>query len=175
MSATNKQPPQQGFAWRDEWQDRLERLLRQRGLSSASDYASLHPTTSFVALAKELGPGDVAAIQLEWMCLDEAKQSNSVERCARDFLTRILHEFIPGWPRSDDPSIRKRLASGLAAWSSMIGTRLPGYSDATMEMALAALDDSHVPVGWLPTSPDDPVLLDMFARHWNAPQPGKPD
>ena len=165
MSDATKYPPQQGYAWRGQWEQRLRSILSERGFSSVMEFATAHPIRSFVQLADELGSGDVAAVQIEWSYLDEAKRAGSVEDCARDLLVRVLHEFLHGWPRADDLQGRDKLANGLAAWSSRISSHLREYGGQAKRMAFALLNE-RAPEGWLPASATDPVLIEMFRKHW---------
>jgi hypothetical protein len=163
-----KQPPQQGHAWRGDWQGRLTSLLRDRGYSSAREFAATAPTKSFVDLANDLGPGDVAAIQLQWRALDEAKEANEVELAARDLLVRNFHAMLPtGW--SSDAKERRRLAGAIAAWASSVGSHLTEYKPRLAEMARAMVSEGAFPIGWLPIDADDPILVEFFKHHWVEP------
>lgn len=166
MSDSTTFPIQQGFAWRGDWKQRLQALLAARGFASVEEFAAAQPCKNFVDLANELGTGDVVAVQLEWIYLDDAERRGAVEQCARDFLVRVLHEYTRGWPRSDDLQARSRLASSLASWSASISSHLPQYKEFTMPMGLALLDE-QLPEGWLPKDASDPVLIGVFRKYWS--------
>lgn len=103
VTESPKYPPQQGFAWREGWEARLKALLEARGFESVTSFVASAPARSLVSLADELGTGDVAAIQLQWTLLEEAKASDSVEACARDLLVRLMHQHMPaGWTAKKD-------------------------------------------------------------------------
>ena len=81
-------PPQQGFAWRGDWQARLYALIQERGFSSVTAYADSQPGATLLELADVLGSGNVAAVQIEWRLVAEAAASGTMERCARSLLAR---------------------------------------------------------------------------------------
>ncbi len=162
-------------AWQGDWQARLTERLQGLGFASATDYAAQRAAVSLLVLADELSGGhdDIAAEQIRRRLLAEASQLGTVERCARDLLVRSLHEKLPeGWHKDwgvDVPGDRTtpiaRRASALGGWTSSISVHLPEYDDVLMRIALA-LRDSPTPAGWLPSSADDPVLLEIFREHW---------
>jgi hypothetical protein len=175
MTNPTKFPPQRGHAWRDDWQQRLTDLINARGFTSASQFAATRPTASLVELANDLGPGDVAAVQLQWRLLDEAATSHNVAACARDLLVRSLHMDLPeGWRKDwpfdpkDTKSPLARRASALARWESSIATRLTKYRDVVTHIG-TALCEEQFPVGWLPANADDPILVEFFKHHWVEP------
>lgn len=165
-------------AWQGDWHARLTDRLRGRGFTSATDYVADRATVSLLVLADELSEGhdDVAAEQIRRRLIAEARQGGNIERCARDLLVRSLHEKLPeGWHADwgvDVPGDRTtpiaRRAIALGGWTSSISVHLPEYDDVLMGIALT-LRDSSPPAGWLPSSADDPVLLEIFREHWREP------
>lgn len=154
--------PGPGQAWRDDWALRIEQLLRKHGHSSVTAFIQAHPRRSLVELATRVGGEDVAAVQLEWAYLDEARAAGTIEACARDLLVRVLHEHFPdGWQPDDDQ--RHQLA--FSGWSAPLKTRGGARAD-TLAM-WEALYDSAAP-GWLPMDGADPLLVDIFRRYWRA-------
>ena len=161
--------PGSADAWHGDWKQRLYELVAQRGLTSAAAYAATHPTLTFVALAEELAPGRIAAVQIEWSLLEEAKAAGTMANCARDFFVRWLHQYLEhGWLTETEDD-QRRVASAVAGWSSSIRSHLPEYKPtlATMRQALSA--ESPFPVDWLPTDANDPILVEFFKRHWVEP------
>jgi hypothetical protein len=171
MTISTRHPAQQGFAWRGDWQQRLKELLLARGFASVEAYAATSPTKSFIELAEDLGPGDVAAVQLEWTYLDDAKRAGTVERCARDLLVRQLHAKLPdGWTtaRDSDAAVMPRVRA-TSAWSSSISSHLPEYKPLVRAIGDTMIRDDPFPIGWLPSSADDPILVEFFKHHWVEP------
>jgi hypothetical protein len=167
-----KYPPQQGWAWREGWQERLYSLIRERGFASVTEYADSRPSATLLELADNLGSGEVAAIQVRWRLVAEAEANGTIERCAQCLLVRTLHDELPeGWQREwkdipGDPStpfFRK-----VGAFSDVVVALPDQYADAMRRIRLA-FDAADIPEGWLPESPDDPVIAEMFRRHWSIP------
>jgi len=141
------------------------------------DFVASRPRVSLIDLAKSLSVSveiesgvcadDIAAVQMLWLLLDQAKATGTVVRIARDLLVRKLNEYTTGWPDPSDLHARKRLGSCLANWSSSISSYLPEYSDITMHIGRVLLGEP-MPVGWLPVDASDPVLIDLFHRHWHS-------
>jgi len=171
MTDSTKFPPQQGFAWRGDWKQRLHELLAARGFSSVRSFALSSPTKSFVELAKELGPGDVAAVQLQWSALDEAKAAGEMERMARDLLVRSLHSLLPGgWDTSriDDAAVMPRVHA-ISAWSSAISSHFSEYKTLVRSMSQTIMEQDPFPAGWLPVDVNDAILVEFFKRNWVEP------
>lgn len=160
--------PQRGHAWRGDWQQRIKELLARRSCSTVTEFFDRFPTRSSVELADELGPGDVAGVQLEWLAIDEATATNQVERLARDQFVRALHKTLPeGWV--SPATGRRQLAAVLGAWTSSIASRLRDYGPGLMAMGKVMIEENPFPEGWLPSSPDDPLLVAFFETHWTQP------
>lgn len=158
-------------AWQGDWQVRLKARLAARGFSTTEEFISTQPVKSLVTLADELGPDDVAAVQLEWSYLDDAKLRGTIEHCARDLLVRQLHEKLPGgWTttRIDMAAVWPRV-NAMSAWASSISSRLPEYNEVVSAFSRRVQDENAFPVGWLPANADDPVLMDAFRRYWQNP------
>jgi hypothetical protein len=164
-------PSQQGFAWRGDWKRRLQTLLSSRGFTSASEFAATRPTKSFVELAEDLGPGDVAAVQLQWSILEEAKTAGNMEPAARGLLVRCLHDLLPaGWDisRVDDAAVMPRVQA-ISAWSSSISSHVPEYTGLLRAIGRTIMESDPFPTGWLPADANDPLLVEFFQRHWVEP------
>lgn len=145
------------------------------GFTSLAKYAADRPRASLVALAVELtGPirndeqaGLAPIDQLISILLEQARDDGTISWTARDLLVRALHQKLPdGWPWSTDLPARQQLGSCLMAWASTIGAHLPEYRRCALDTALALLSDP-VPAGWLPSDPDDRLLVALFREHWD--------
>jgi len=164
-------------AWEPQWESRIAERVSALGFSSLLNFVASKPNASLIDLAKHLSisvevedgvrANDIAAVQMLWMLLDQAKSTGTVERIARDLLVRKLNEYMTSWPDPGDLRAKKRLGSCLANWSSSISSHLPEYSDVTMHMGRILLDE-HMPEGWFPIDALDPVLIDLFHRHWHS-------
>jgi len=53
-----------GNPWQGNWVARLCERVRERGYDSLTAFAEARPTASLVTLAEELGPDDVAGVQV---------------------------------------------------------------------------------------------------------------
>jgi hypothetical protein len=172
MTSPTRYPPNLGFEWRENWQERLYSLVRERGFGSVTAYADSRPGATLVELADDLGPGNVAPVQVEWRMVAEAEASNTIERCARSLLARGLRQYLPeGWHLEwpdvpGDPTTP--LFRKLAAFGDVSGALSDAYTAATRRLR-RAFDAADIPEGWLPTGPDDPVIVDIFRRHWAEP------
>lgn len=165
-------------AWEDDWRARLSSRLASRGFATISAFADSHPRASRNTLTDELSvtldvggtkpARDLAPVQILWALLDEANSSNTVEHRARDLFVRDL-DLPEGWPPPEPPEAGKRLIRALTSWAGGIGTHLTAYDEAANNLADALLADESIPVGWVPTSADDPLLVELFRRHWREP------
>lgn len=169
--------------WEGDWKARLAERLAEHGFATISAFADSRPGTAPKALTDELRrmidagggvlAGDLAPVQLLWALLDEAKAGHRIEQRARDLFVRGLRDALPkGWPPArgeTSPETRKPLGLALILWSGDIRSHLPEYATTVTAAADAFLTDRSIPVGWLPTSVDDPLLVELFRRHWREP------
>ncbi len=54
-----------------------------RGYTTVSEFVDAHPLRGLVQLADDLGGGDVAAVQIETVLVDEARSTGTIELRAR--------------------------------------------------------------------------------------------
>lgn len=170
--------------WEGDWKARLAERLAEHGFATISAFADSRPGTAPQALADELGrkidagggalAGDLAPVQLLWALLDEAQATHRIEQRARDLFVRVLVDALPqGWPPArgeTSPETRKPLGLALILWSGDIRSHLPAYETTVTAAADAFLTDRSIPVGWLPSTVDDPLLVELFRRHWREPE-----
>ncbi|WPB77313.1 NUDIX hydrolase [Archangium violaceum] len=148
-----------GRSWEGNWKVRLRERVRERGYDSLTAFAEARPTASLVELAEELGPDDIAGVQVFSSLLAEAERRKQVTRLVRGQLVRELAEALPnGWPAVLDDANRFDVAHALARW----GTFTPETHEQRVERAKAALRATPPPPGWLPRGPDDELLLTLL-------------
>ena len=154
-------------AWEGDWQRRIYERVFQRDFPSVTAFADSRPTTTLKQLANDLSSDkDVAAIQLETLLRAEARKDGRVHRFARSALVREIHEYFPqGWMRREPADFAR--ASVYAKWCSRIGEE----HDAATDSVWASLKKS-APVGWLPSGPDDSIILHAF-REGGFPEDGE--
>jgi hypothetical protein len=161
-------------AWIGNWYERIKQRVRERGFATATEFADTQPTASLLDLADQLGKDDVAAAQLEKVLLHEAGEADAMEQCAKSLLVRRFHEKLPeGWQQEWDDSplgSNFRRAGVYGSWCAALPDRYEQIGDAIWDAICAA----SIPEGWLPASPDDPVLVEIFQKHWRRPEPEKP-
>jgi hypothetical protein len=153
--------------WHPDWRKRVQQHVRERGFNTVTAFADSQPTTSTLDLAAQLGD-DVGADDIESMLVDEAEEAGTMRRCAMSLLVRRLNEEFPeGWPaewkdESGGVSFRVSLA--------FVGmyTAVPGpYRDAYLRVEDALLN-APIPPGWLPRSPNDPILVQLLHDYWDT-------
>ncbi|WP_140861602.1 NUDIX hydrolase [Myxococcus xanthus] len=148
-----------GRSWRGNWKARLYERVRERGYDSLTAFAEARPTASMVALAEELGPDDVAGVQLYDGLVTEAVRSKQVTRLVRGQLVRELWGSLPdGWPAVLDDDNRFKVAKALGLWSSIV----PETHKERVRMARGALRANPPPAGWRPLGPDDELLRTLL-------------
>lgn len=144
-----------GHSWQGNWKSRLYERVRERGYDSLTAFAEARPTASLVALAEELGPDDVAGIQVYDGLVAEAVRSKEVTRLVRGQLVRELWGSLPeGWPAVLDDDNRFKVAKALGLWSGIA----PETHRERVRLAREALRASPPPAGWRPLGPDDELL-----------------
>ncbi len=147
-----------GRSWEGNWKVRLYERVRERGYDSLTTFAEARPTASLVALAEELGPDDIAGVQVFSGLLAEAERNRRVMRLIRGQLVRELAEALPnGWPTVLNDDSRFNVAVALARW----GTFTPKPHQERVRRIGNALLSSPPPPGWRPLGPDDALLLTL--------------
>jgi hypothetical protein len=148
-----------GRSWQGNWKARLYERVRERGYDSLTAFAEARPTASLVALAEELGEGDIAGVQVFSGLVAEAERSKKLTRLVRGQLVRELSEFLPnGWPAVLDRDARMEVAIALGQWSAYT----PETHQERIDQVMAALRASPPPPGWRPLSPDDELLRKLL-------------
>ncbi|ATB39734.1 NUDIX hydrolase [Cystobacter fuscus] len=148
-----------GRAWEGNVKARLYARVRERGYDSLTAFAEARPTASLVALADELGPDDIAAVQVFSGLVAEAERSRKVTRLVRGQLVRELSQRLPnGWPAVLDDANRLKVAVALGTWFA--------YTPETHKERVDKVGDSLLATpplpGWLPHGPDDELLLTLL-------------
>jgi hypothetical protein len=149
----------EGRSWQGNWRVRLYERVRERGYDSLTAFAEARPTASLVALAEELGPDDIAGVQVFKGLVDEAERSHQVTRLVRGQLVRELYESFPnGWPAVMDDEARLEVAMALGSWFGFT----PVTHQERVDRASDALLATPPPPGWRPLGPDDELLLTLL-------------
>jgi hypothetical protein len=146
-------------AWDGDWRKRVHERVRALGHESPAAFADAHPGASFLELADMLGR-DVAAVQLVWTLRTEAaRNAEALQKFARSCLYRQLREYLPkGWEMGEQGEV----PSAYGGWHTDLSDLYEEPADRVWDVL-----ESLAPKGWLPASPDDPILLEAF-QHWNA-------
>lgn len=148
-----------GRSWQGNWIARLYERIRERGYDSVTAFAEDRPTTSLVALAEELGPDDVAGVQVFKGLVAEAERSKKLTRLTRGQLVRELSDVLPnGWPAVLDDDARLEVAIALGQWSAYT----PEPLVERVRSASGALLANPPPAGWRPLGPDDELLRTLL-------------
>ncbi len=146
-------------SWEGNWKARIYERVRERGYSSLTAFANDRPTASLVALAEELGPNDIAGVQVLSGLLAEAEQRKQVTRFVRDVLVRMLSQSLPdGWPAVLDDANRFKVAKAIGRWFAYTPDTYKERADKAGDALLA----TPPPPGWRPLSPDDELLLTLL-------------
>jgi len=148
-----------GCAWQGNIKARLYERVRKRGYDSLTAFAEARPTASLVELADELGPDDIAAVQVFSGLVAEAERSRKVTRLVRGQFVRELLECLPdGWPAVLDDANRFKIAKALGSWTAFT----PTTHEERVRRAGDALLATPPPPGWRPLGPDDELLLTLL-------------
>jgi hypothetical protein len=148
-----------GRAWEGNIKARLYERVRERGYDSLTAFAEARPTASLLALADELGPEDIAAVQVFSGLVAEAERSRKVTRLVRGQLVRELSQRLPnGWPAVLDDANRLKVAVALGTWFAYT----PETHKERVDKAGDSLLATPPPPGWLPRGPDDELLRTLL-------------
>lgn len=154
------------------WNTHITERTRRLGFDNVSEFASERPRASLLHLAEELvgaspGANDIVAplASLQYLLLQQAKQTGTIAYCARDLLVRALHMGVNGWPGIRDPQGRACLGACLLGWAAGIASQLPEHRRRAIQTAMELLE-APIPAGWMPRDAQDALLEAVFARRW---------
>jgi len=149
--------------WCPDWRARLKARLESLGSHTMTEFLGRVPSEPYLKVAQMLGE-DVAALQLEWMQFEEAREQNTIRYVAMDSLARELKYHLPtGWRYGAKGDFDT--ASVYADWI----VRLEQYDRNLKAIGKAvwqALEERTPPVGWSPSGPEDRLLVAAFAKGW---------
>jgi hypothetical protein len=154
------------------------RVVLATGCRSVSDYMLSHPDTSLDAMLESLELPREAKLSLMLAWTGEARDGESMARCARQLLTRLIRDEMPeGWPDMDALDLK---SFNIVMY--ILQAALPKSCDPAIERIKHALlmadvrdededenedfQDGPFAPGWRPHFPDDPALVGIFARVW---------
>jgi hypothetical protein len=149
--------------WGGNWQAKLRSKLHSLGCENIHDFLVRYPAESYLKLAKRLGE-DIAALQLIWMQFDEAVRDKQFREAAKDCLTREVTAHLKrGWGKG--VRIDFHTAGVYADWIGEL-TRVEPQARPLADAVWKALKELQPPEGWLPASPDDPLIVSAFDEGW---------
>ncbi|MCY1074239.1 NUDIX hydrolase [Archangium lansingense] len=148
-----------GRSWEGNWKARLSERVRERGYDSLTTFAEARPAVPLHLLAEELGPDDIAGVQVLSGLLAEAERRKQVTRFVRDVFTRLWSQSVPdGWPSVLDDANRFKVAEAVGSW---IAYTPETHKDRARRVRTALLA-TPPPPGWRPLGPDDELLLTLL-------------
>lgn len=142
--------------WSDGWRDRTYSMIKRLGFESVTSFLDHEPDKSFEDKSTELGLGEIAPIQLQWLYRDEAKKNRQTKQYLAGSFVRYLARHIPNgirlhgeWP----------LNLALGSWAGSMDEEdqdrcaiiVKRFKDASLKL----------PDDWIPKS-DDPVVVKIF-------------
>ena len=146
-------------SWEGNWKARLYARIRERGFDSLTAFAEARPTVPLHLLAEELGPDDIAGVQVLSALLAEAERRKQVTRFVRDVFTRLWSQSVPdGWPTVLDDASRFKIAEAVGSW---IAYTPETHKDRARQVRTSLLA-APPPPGWRPLGPDDELLLTLL-------------
>lgn len=184
-----------GNVWAPDWGQRLRRRLHSMGYESVTQFLASHPGEPYVTLAEQLG-NDVAGVQLGRMQIEEIRDEKEFRHVAMDAMVRELNANLPkGWQCISDPPLvedeqtawrhlaarspilatlteeatKQRIefqASGAYAfWIVQLQFRDPAV-ESRADAVWNALKALSPPIGWRPSGPNDPIIVQAFEQGW---------
>ncbi|WNG39620.1 NUDIX hydrolase [Archangium violaceum] len=146
-------------SWEGNWKARLYERVRERGFDSLTAFAEARPAVPLHLLAEELGPDDIAGVQVLSGLLAEAERRKQVTRFVRDVFARLWAQSVPdGWPSVLDDATRFKVAEAVGSW---IAYTPETHKDRARQVRTDLLA-TPPPPGWRPLGPDDELLLTLL-------------
>ena len=138
-----------------------KRALEQYG-STALELLETQSDFTLKQLAALVNHG-ITIRGLKAVIYEEAQKAGKVREVAKDLLYReILHEYPNGW--YFDPNVAAFVKLGF--WDSDIERLVPDYAENAAAIIRELTIENPPPEGWFPQGPDDPLLEELFDKHW---------
>jgi hypothetical protein len=137
--------------------------LKEAGLS-ALEFLAANPVVSKIELAKRLDRGTTAR-GLLMVIYHEAERAGVVREVAKDMLIRVILEKFPdGW--TSQGSVRPSVKLG--GWDRLLSEFVldPNVSVYGFLIIKDLAIDHQPPEGWKPALPNDPLIDELFDKHW---------
>lgn len=142
----------------------LARFLRHVGCSTVEDFLRQFPGKPYVDIAAEYT--DLTGAGLVRAQMEEARTRGTLRKAAMDVLVRELNGHLPGgWGQGDRVQFH---TGGAYAWwvnALTVAARSPELEPAAQRI-WQALIRAAPPIGWRPSSVDDPLIQSAFGEGW---------
>jgi hypothetical protein len=166
MSSDADEPSKAEHIWEGDWRSRVYSRLRSLGFQSMLEFLARFPSEPYLKLAARLG-ADFAALQIISTQFREAREGGSIREAAKDCLVREINgQLRRGWGRGG--RVDFQTAGVYANWMIEV-TRAEPDVRPMVDVVWRELKNLNPDEGWLPSSPDDPLVLAAFSRRWPVP------
>jgi hypothetical protein len=157
--------------WLAEHYEPMRQRARELGFDSLTAFTGSRPLESMIELADLLAGDSMRDHELARALVYEAEKAGTLERCARGILARALHSHLPqGWQHAWTTHPFGTGPRKFSAFDDLLHA-LHYRNEPVIAAIWDALDQMPIPEGWLPRGPDDPILVEVFARCWQDPGP----
>lgn len=149
---------------RQEAEKHINDRLKALGFDSLADYLAARIGVPYPTLADELGDS-VLGMHLAALHVRRAKDCRAA---AADALVRVLRQVLTkGWDLTDasEAGVSREFVNGTAwtYWAAMLDRCAP--SEEVLE-AIWEHIKANARTGWLPATPDDPIIAEAFRSAW---------
>jgi len=149
--------------WDANWPTNIRKSVCDLGFDDISSFLAAHPAVPLYQVARKLG-SQVAAVQLIQLRFGEVVSREDFADASRDLLSRVLRSHLrKGW--KSGVHSERMMAGAQSEWLAAMEVRT-GLPDLR-KTALAIwneLENASPPIGWLPISSNDDVLVRAVAN-----------
>jgi hypothetical protein len=149
-------------AWQADWQARLYEAVQNLGYSTITDLLRSRPAATWSQVVQELESSSssrFAPVQVHTIFRAESTTPAALNYYIKSCLIRRIREAIPqGWAVGAD--FRFKLVTAFAHWSAC----LPQEYKEQCRKTFHELESKQMEYGWLPSEPDDPIILEVLTK-----------
>jgi hypothetical protein len=143
--------------WEGEWRKRIESRVKEKGYQDLIDFSEKNQSLDFFQLTDLLGER-IAPIQVEQLLSEAYYEKGQYTRYFRSSLARHIRDSLPqGWVILQNIDIQ--LSCGIRDWDMKTPDE---YNDFKEKVRKVLTQCNFIPKGWLPSGPDDPIVLQIF-------------
>lgn len=147
-----------------EFQKGLRSRIQEKGFSGILELVQAFPLANTADIGRML---EVPPVQVRWLFADEGAERGLLRLYVKELLVRMLRCASHGWTYDEENEAYEDLVHQLLFWANTLEEEV--LREKMTFIANDLLDNSDLPIGWLPLDQSDSYITAVFEKHWPEP------